>query len=96
MVKERLLKKKTTEQQPRDARGRYAAFGTGMNESDDEDDEKVEELKQSTPDPPKIIPVVKKETATQHEAQSELNLGSTLTKFCEILNLDRCGSLQIF
>ena len=76
------LSQKAKKKQPRDARGRYAAFSPSTPQADDSESPENEQADGSgvgtiaeqtsstnllANDPPLIVPVVRRDTSTQHE-----------------------------
>ena len=88
----RKILERAKKKQPRDARGRYAAFSPSTPQADDSESPENEQADGSgvgtiaeqtsstnlpANDPPLIVPVVRRDTSTQHEEQQSASNGST-------------------
>ena len=91
----RKILERAKKKQPRDARGRYAAFSPSTPQADDSESPENEQADGSgvgtiaeqtsstnlpANDPPLIVPVVRRDTSTQHEEQQSASNGSTKEK----------------
>ena len=89
----RKILERAKKKQPRDARGRYAAFSPSTPQADDSESPENEQADGSgvgtiaeqtsstnlpANDPPLIVPVVRRDTSTQHEEQQSASNGSTM------------------